>query len=99
MQQLDLLRPPSWADVLAKYKGVDPEHALLPDTEAALLVEQEPKTLEDWRVRGVEIPFVKLGRRVRYRLSDLLAYRSRTFRSTREAKARDRKIPRGVSHA
>jgi hypothetical protein len=91
MEQLDLLRSPSWADVLAKYKGVNPEHALLPDTEAALLVEQEPKTLEDWRIKGIELPFVKLGRRVRYRLADLLAYRSRTFTSTRHALSRDKR--------
>ena len=79
---------PDYLAILAKYEGVDPDQVLLVDKEAAILVEQATKTLEGWRNEGRELPFVKLGRYVRYRLSDVLRYRSRTFTSSREARTR-----------
>ena len=79
---------PAYLAILAKYDGVDPEQVLLDDKETAILVEQKPKTLESWRNEGRELPFVKLGRYVRYRLADVLRYRSRTFSSSREARTR-----------
>ena len=49
------------------------------------------KTLRNDRVRGAYIPFVKIGRHVRYRLSDVLAYEqahAMTSTSTNEGVAR-----------
>lgn len=34
----------------------------------------QPNTLEGWRVQGRGVPFVKIGRLVRYRTEDLDAY-------------------------
>ena len=46
-------------------------------------------TLEQWRLKGKGPKFIKLGRLVRYRLSDIDAYISglRGFNSTTEADA------------
>lgn len=44
----------------------------------------KPNTLEGWRVRGENLPFVKIGRLVRYRVEDLdyfLKSQSRTSTS------------------
>lgn len=46
-------------------------------------------TLAFWRVQGQHLPFVKLGRVIRYRREDVVAYlNDHTFTSTAEAKAR-----------
>ncbi|WP_254789413.1 helix-turn-helix domain-containing protein [Variovorax sp. OV329] len=46
--------------------------ALLDDIRAAKFLGVAPKTLPVWRsTRRVEIPYIKIGRCVRYRLSDL----------------------------
>lgn len=39
--------------------------------EAASLLKSNAQTLERWRSTGTGPPFVKVGRRVAYRLSDL----------------------------
>ena len=44
---------------------------LLDEKQAAGLLKVSVKTLQGWRVRGGGPPFVKLGRCVRYALSDL----------------------------
>lgn len=52
--QQELPLPPPWVTILKKYEGVDPQQVLIPDTEAALLLELgSTKTLEDWRSKGV----------------------------------------------
>lgn len=53
---------------------------LLDEKQAAEVLTVEPGTLSVWRSTGrYSIPFVKVGRRVRYRRSDLLAWlKSRT---------------------
>ena len=88
--QLELpFQPPPSAAVLKRYEGMDPALVLLDERETAAVTEQSPKTLESWRNRGENLPFLKLGRRVRYRLSDVLSFLDdNTFRSTREAKTR-----------
>jgi hypothetical protein len=90
--QLEIpLQPPPPAAVLKKYEGLDPSLVHLDEREAAVLTNQSPKTLESWRNRGEGLPFLKLGRRIRYRLSDVLEFLDRnTFTSTRAAKTRDR---------
>ena len=42
--------------------------------ETASLLKSNPRTLERWRSIGTGPPFVKIGRRVAYRLSDLQAW-------------------------
>lgn len=51
------------------------ENNLLDEKQAAEVLTVEPGTLSVWRSTGrYKIPFVKVGRRVRYRRSDLLAW-------------------------
>lgn len=73
--------------LMKKYGGFDPDQVLLPEEEAAVVVEVKPKTLESWRQRGVELEFTRLGRKIRYRLSALLEYRNRSLRNNSEAKS------------
>ena len=56
--------------------------------EAAKLLRLSPRTLERQRLDGTGPKFVKLGRRVLYRASDLEAWlQNRTFQSTSEVDA------------
>lgn len=51
---------------------------LLTQEEAAVLVGVKPSTLQIWRVTGrYGLPYVKSGRLVRYRESDVLAFLDR----------------------
>jgi len=52
---------------------VEPSELLL-TPEAALHLRVTPATLKLWRLRGIGPRFVKLGRRVAYRLADLESY-------------------------
>ncbi|HJV25326.1 MAG TPA: helix-turn-helix domain-containing protein [Aromatoleum sp.] len=48
---------------------------LLNETSAAMLLNVSPGTLSVWRSTGrYRLPFVKVGRKVRYRRADLLAW-------------------------
>lgn len=47
---------------------------LLKDTEAAVILGLSMNTLVNWRCQGKGPEFVKLGRAVRYRMSDLQKY-------------------------
>ena len=88
------LGPPDYIAILQKYEGTDPDLVRLDPRETSILVGQTEKTLEGWRNEGKELPFLKLGRRVQYRLSDVLDFlRRNTFTSTQEAKTRDRAAP------
>ena len=61
---------------------------LLSQREAAVLLGLSPRTLERWRVSGGGVPFVKAGRRVLYRPSDLDTWiASRVVASTSERRA------------
>ena len=58
---------------------------LIDDVQLAERWGTSPKTLRNQRVSGSPVPFVRIGRLVRYRLSDVLAYEaSQTRRSTSE---------------
>jgi len=59
---------------------------LLKNTEAANLLKIKPETLAVWRAEHrYNIPFIKVGRSVRYRLSDLEVWlESREGNSTGE---------------
>lgn len=51
------------------------EKQLLTEDEAAVVLAIKPQTLAAWRCRGAQsLPFVKIGRAVRYRVSDLEAW-------------------------
>jgi excisionase family DNA binding protein len=48
---------------------------LLSEREAAALLDTAPGTLSVWRSTGrYNLPFLKVGRKVRYRRADLLAW-------------------------
>ena len=48
---------------------------LLTEDEAAQLLKIQPATLATWRVKGrPNLPFVRVGRCVRYRRQDILAF-------------------------
>lgn len=48
---------------------------LLNDAQAAAFINVSPKTLPVWRSTGrYQIPYIKVGRKVRYRREDLIAW-------------------------
>jgi len=56
---------------------------LLDDKAAAALLDVTPGTLSVWRSTGrYVLPFLKVGRKVRYRRVDLLAWLEKRTRST-----------------
>ena len=60
------------------------------EAEAATLLGLKKQTMAAWRHRGCGPRYVKIGKLVRYRLSDLTAYvDSRTCSNTGEAAALD----------
>lgn len=62
---------------------------LLTQKEVKEIIRLADSTLEQWRLKGKGPKFIKLGRLVRYRLSDIEAYISglQGFKSTTEADA------------
>lgn len=60
---------------------------LVGDDQAAEILGIKKQTLAVWRTTGrYDLPFIKVGRSVRYRVSDLEAFlEARTVRSTGEA--------------
>lgn len=65
----------------------------LTETEAAKIVGVQPRTLQNWRYRGMGPPFLRYSARcIRYRLEDLLAWqasRSRVSTSDRGPESSD----------
>jgi DNA-binding transcriptional MerR regulator len=51
-----------------------PDEPLLDETPAAEQLGLPPRTLRTWRSRGKGPPFVRLGKRVKYRPQDLRAF-------------------------
>jgi len=54
--------------------GHDPFECLLPEKKLATLLSLKPATLRRWRTEGFGPPFFKVGRYVRYRLSEARAW-------------------------
>lgn len=55
-------------------RALPPDYLLTPDAAAAIL-ETTPGTLAVWRcTRRYPLPWTKIGRKVRYRAGDLLAF-------------------------
>jgi excisionase family DNA binding protein len=62
---------------------------LLTEVQAAEYLNLSVRTLQSWRVSGSKIPFVRCGRAIRYRFSDLVAWiKANTIISTSEADAK-----------
>lgn len=56
---------------------------LLDDKSAAAVLDVSPGTLSVWRSTGrYNLPFLKIGRKVRYRRADLLAWLEKRTRDT-----------------
>lgn len=56
---------------------------LLNEKQAAELLDTAPGTLSVWRSTGrYNLPFIKIGRKVRYRRADLLAWLEQRTRQT-----------------
>lgn len=56
---------------------------LLDDHAAAAILDVSPGTLSVWRSTGrYALPFLKIGRKVRYRRADLLAWLEKRVRDT-----------------
>jgi hypothetical protein len=71
-----------WAVTEGSIELNDP---LYPEVGAAAELKLSPKTLQAWRVSGCGPRFVKLGRRVFYRASDLKKFiEENVFQSTAE---------------
>lgn len=47
---------------------------LLTELQAAIFLTLSSRTLQAWRLKGVGPPYVRLGRAIRYRRSDLVAW-------------------------
>lgn len=78
---------PQYLALLEKYKGLDPALVRLSVSETSLLTGLAVKTLEAMRVDGRGPAFMKLGRRVQYRLSDVRQFMEKNlFTTTRAAK-------------
>lgn len=80
--------------VRADARRVDAAHAtaddvLLTEHEVAGRQGRSVRTLQNQRVNGGGIPYLKLGRAVRYRLSDVITWEeARRFSSTSEKEQR-----------
>lgn len=74
---------------LKKYSGMDPDIVLLTEEEAAAILRIKPATLTNWRSSGrYDLPFVKTGGKIRYRLSAVLYFIERyTYKNTGERTA------------
>lgn len=74
-------------ELLTNYGVGQPKTQLLDEKQAAQRLDVTPGTLSVWRSTGrYALPFVKVGRKVRYRLSELdawLAKRTRTSGATK----------------
>lgn len=72
----------------AQINRIAAEPLIVSTKQAARILGNSPRTLEDWRLTGIGPRFVKMGRNVRYRMSDILDYlEQNTFSSTAEAMA------------
>jgi predicted site-specific integrase-resolvase len=60
---------------------------LLNETRAAKHLGLAPNTLAGWRCSGkVDLPFIKIGRNIRYRLDDIEAFLQRNTQRQTEVK-------------
>lgn len=58
------------------------ETAPLTDRELAVRIGVQPGTLRQWRMKGYGPPYLKVGRAVRYRVSDVQAWERAVLRNS-----------------
>lgn len=83
---------------MSKTPGAEPQPNTTTNPDERLLTEQQVaerqgravKTLQNQRVTGDGIPFVKMGRSVRYRLSDVDAWEAARVRTSTSHKGEGR---------
>jgi hypothetical protein len=69
------------------------DEMFLTETQLAARHQRSVKTLGNARVSGGYVPFVKIGRNVRYRLSDVHAFEQAALkRSTSDVKPDERQV-------
>ena len=62
---------------------IDSSSALLDEKAAAAVIDVAPGTMSVWRSTGrYSLPFIKVGRNVRYRRSDLIAWLDKRYRES-----------------
>jgi hypothetical protein len=62
---------------------IDRARELVDEKEAARILDNSPGTLSVWRSTGrYNLPFIKVGRNVRYRRADLIAWLEKRTRQT-----------------
>lgn len=62
---------------------VESSRSLVDDKRAAAILDVSPGTLGVWRSTGrYNLPFIKVGRNVRYRVADLEAWLSKRYRDS-----------------
>ena len=62
---------------------VENSRSLVDDKEAAAILDVSPGTLGVWRSTGrYNLPFIKVGRNVRYRRADLDAWLEKRYRDS-----------------
>ena len=80
-------RAPEYLRILNRYDGMDPALVRLSVQETSAVTRLAEKTLESMRAQGRGPAFLKLGRKIEYRLVDIQEFMEKSlFRSTREAK-------------
>jgi hypothetical protein len=73
---------PNQSNMFENQRAIMQDSKLLTENEAAELRRQSVRTLQAERLRGDGCPFVKLGRSVRYRLSDVMQFIDARIRSS-----------------
>jgi hypothetical protein len=53
---------------------LDPQNVLLSERDLGQRWGLQPRSLSSQRLRGEGCPYIRIGRNIRYRLSDVLAY-------------------------
>jgi hypothetical protein len=72
---------------LLQQAGINQDpHTLVDQDEAAAILGIKSHTLANWRcTQRYELPYVQIGRRIRYRLGDLLTFAEKNRITPREA--------------
>ncbi len=76
------LPAPSNFAVRSTNSAEDASEVFLTEHDLAARHQRSVKTIRNLRVRGGYIPFAKIGRHVRYRLSDVLAFEEKSIRTS-----------------
>jgi hypothetical protein len=77
----------SVADVARPVIRPDPPLKLLDEGETSAILNVRVSTLQKLRVSGGGVPFVKVGRLVRYRLSDVITFIESRVRTSTSAES------------